>query len=174
MTIMKPKIFQLAYVVADIDAAIGHWSKLMGVGPFFVVRRPNYIEQTYKGVRTNPEVSLAFAYSGECNIELIELHDDQPSVYRDFVEQHGYGLQHLGALSDDIEADTRELSERGALLAQSGLSAAGVETRFFDTGSPDGVMFELIAGSPQVVTNFEQMKMAATSWDGLEAIAYDG
>lgn len=171
---MTVTIFQLAYVVADIDAAIAHWSKRMGVGPFFVLRHPAYDEQTYKGARTNPDVSLAFAYSGETNIELIQLHDDQPSVYRDFVEQHGHGLQHLGAMSDDIEADSQALLERGGLLLQKTLSAAGVETRFFDTGSPDGVLFELIARSPEVVTNFEYMKTAATAWDGLQAIAYDG
>ena len=174
MSTVKPKIFQLAYVVSDVDAAIAHWSKLLGVGPFFVVRHAAYEEQTYKGARTNPDVSLAFAYSGQCNIELIQLHDDQPSVYRDFVKQRGYGMQHLGALSDDIEADSRELSGRGAILVQRGLSATGVETRFFDIGSPDGVMFELIVGSPQVVANFEQMEGAAAAWDGLQAIAYDG
>jgi hypothetical protein len=126
MTTVKPKIFQLAYIVADIDAAIAHWSKLLGVGPFFVVRHAAYEEQTYKGALTNPDVSLAFAYSGQCNIELIQLHDDEPSVYRDFVKQRGHGMQHLGALSDNIEADSRELLERGALLVQRGLSATGV------------------------------------------------
>ncbi|MFD2137196.1 hypothetical protein ACFSLT_22255 [Novosphingobium resinovorum] len=29
------RIFQIAYVVPDLDEAVEHWTKSMGVGPFY-------------------------------------------------------------------------------------------------------------------------------------------
>lgn len=170
----QSKIFQIAYVVPDIDAAVRHWTESLGVGPFFIVRHAKYREQIYRGEQMSADVSLAFAYAGDLNIELIQQHDDTPSVFRDFRLRHGAGVQHLGVLSDDIDSDTARLSGQGISVLQRGVSADGVETRFFDTELHPGAMLELIRGTAEVRAVFEQMRAAAAAWDHAQPIAFDG
>lgn len=165
-------IMQLGYVVDDLDRAIEHWATKMGVGPFFVSRHAKYSEFTYLGSSAAPDLSLAFAYSGDTNIELIQQHDDTPSAFFDFRRAHGEGLQHVGVISDDIVADTRLLEGRGSKpvlrLVNGG---SGIETRFFDTEVHPGAMLELIQRSPALDQGFAFMKAAAATWDGKKAIA---
>lgn len=165
-------IMQLGYVVEDLDLAIAHWAKHLGVGPFFVNRHAKYQTFDYLGGSAAPDVSLAFAYSGDTNIELIQQHDDTPSPFRTFLKAHGPGLQHVGVLSDDIEADTQALRERGVGVVLRLVNAGSlVETRFFDTELHPGAMLELIARSPALDQGFAFMKKAAADWDGETLIA---
>jgi hypothetical protein len=165
-------IMQVAYVVEDIDQAIEHWVRTLGVGPFFVARHVAYKEFSYRDGTAPPDVSLAFAYSGDTNIELVQQHDQTPSAFLDFMRAHGPGVQHVGVLSDDIGADTRILEARGAVVVQRLVNAAnGVETRFFDTEFHPGAMLELIQRSPALDAGFAFMKRAAKDWDGKIAVA---
>ena len=43
-----------------------------------------------------PELTIAHAYTGRLFVEFIQQHDDVPSVYKEFIDKHGYGLHHLG------------------------------------------------------------------------------
>jgi hypothetical protein len=162
---------QVAYVVEDIDAAVEHWAKTLQVGPFFVRRHVAYKEVTYRGAPSAADVSLAFAYSGDLNIELVQQHNEAPSVFRDFIGRHGYGVQHVGVISDDIEADARFLADKGVETLQRLVNANGVETRFFDTELFPGAMLELIQRSPTLEAGFAHMKAAAETWDGMQALA---
>jgi hypothetical protein len=165
-------IMQVAYVVEDIDQAIEQWVRTLGVGPFFVARHAAYKEFSYREGTAPPDVSLAFAYSGDTNIELVQQHDQTPSAFLDFLRARGPGVQHVGVLSDDIGADTRLLEARGAGVVQRLVNAAnGVETRFFDTELHPGAMLELIQRSPALDAGFAFMKRAAQNWDGKIAIA---
>ncbi|SDP77568.1 Glyoxalase/Bleomycin resistance protein/Dioxygenase superfamily protein [Ralstonia sp. 25mfcol4.1] len=158
-------VFQIGYVVRDIDEAIAHWNA-MGVGPFFLTRRPAYVEQSYKGQHTDCEISAAFAYSGDLQIELVQQKNTAPSAFQDFIEAYGYGAQHLGILSDDILRDTQALTANGFKPFHRMLSAIGVETIFFDSELHGGTVLELISAVPLVTSGFAQMKAAAQSWDG--------
>lgn len=158
-------VVQIAYVVEDIDAAIAHWNA-MGVGPFFLSRRPKYAEQTYRGEHTDCEISAAFAYTGDLQIELVQQHNLAPSAFLDFEKLHGYGMQHLGVLSSDIAADTARLAMKGFRPFHRMVSAIGVETIFFDSELHAGTVLELIHETPLVTNGFAQMKAAAQAWDG--------
>ena len=172
MTVVKRigPIMQIAYVVEDLDAAIGHWSKTLGVGPWAVQRHVAYAANAYKGAPTSADVSVAFAYSGEINIELVQQHNDEPSVFRDFARKHGAGLQHLGVLSEDLEGDTKRLEEQGNGLVQRLVNPNGIETRFFQTEHHPGALLELIGRSALTDAAFAQLKKAAENWDGVTAI----
>ncbi len=164
-------IFQLGYVVDDLDRAIEHWTTKLRVGPFFVARHVKYATFDYQGQDHAPDVSLAFAYSGETNIELIQQHDDMPSVFLDFWRRRGAGLQHVGVLSDDLAADTNLLAAQGSNMILRLVNAAnGVETRFFDTEYHPGAMLELIERSEAAEMGFAAMKSAAHDWDGSQPL----
>ena len=162
-------VMQVAYVVDDVRAAAQSWADAFGVGPFFVQDHVRYRELAYRGEPSPLDVSLAFAFSGELQIELVQQHNDAPSIYRDFLAAGGQGAQHLGALSADIEADAAQLVERGFKVIQRGVSeAGGVQTLFFE--SPMGGVVELIAACNGVRSAFAAMKAAAENWDGVNAV----
>lgn len=162
----KSGIVQLGYVVDNLDEAIAHWAGKLQVGPFFVSRHAPYSAFSYEDSRRAPDVSLAFAFWGDINIELIEQHDDAPSLFRDFRQARGPGLQHLAVLSDDIDADTDVLARQGTRVIQRLVNAeSGVETRYYDTEHHPGALLELIQRSATLDEGFAFMKAAAANWD---------
>lgn len=155
---------QVAYVVDDLDEAMAHWNSL-GVGPFFVLRRIQYAEQTYRGEPTNCEVSAAFSYFGDMQIELLKQLNDEPSSFREFKEEFRTGVQHIGVLSKNISADVARLEAQGFSQIQRMVSTTGVVTVLFDTGRKGASVIELIEETPTLADGFKQMKAAAQSWD---------
>jgi len=92
------EIRQIAFVVNDIDAAIAYWTKTLGIGPFYVKREIEFIDYIYRGKTCqSPTVSIALSNSGDLQIELIQQHDDKPSIYQDFLIQGREGLQHVSS-----------------------------------------------------------------------------
>jgi len=157
-------IMQVAYLVEDIDKAVARWTA-MGVGPFFVSRHLKYEAQTHRGKEISADISAAFAYTGDLQIELMQQHNDAPSSLTEFKLVHGFGLHHLGILSQDIDVDATSLVERGLKPISRWVSAMGVETRFFEADLDGGSVIELIQSSPVVEGGFAQMKAASAAWD---------
>jgi 4-hydroxyphenylpyruvate dioxygenase-like putative hemolysin len=120
MSVKFGEIRQIAFVVDDIDAAMAYWSDGLGIGPFFIKRRIRFDAFTYRGgSAASPAVSIALANSGGLQIELIQQHDDLPSIYREFQARHGQGFQHVSAwlTRDDFDATRERLLASGMALA---------------------------------------------------------
>ena len=92
------KITQNGYVVRDIEAAMRHWSEVLGVGPWFYLEHTPIEEFEYRGAPSDCDVAIALANSGPLQIELIQQHNDAPSLYRDFLAAGNEGLQHIAYL----------------------------------------------------------------------------
>jgi hypothetical protein len=54
-------IRQNGYVVRDIEAALKHWTTVLGIGPFFYVERARITDLQYKGQPSAAEVHVALA-----------------------------------------------------------------------------------------------------------------
>lgn len=159
-------IMQIAYVVESLEWAIDHWVARMGVGPWALRPHMTFTEFSYRGQASKPDFSCAFAFSGNTQIELIEVHNDEPSVFHDFQRSQGSGLQHVGVLSEDLARDTERLARRGVQPVQQSLNARGFATALFDTDAHHGAMLELIDASPALLEAFNGMLEAAWAWDG--------
>jgi hypothetical protein len=162
---------QIAFVVPAIDAAMAHWSSLMGVGSFHVKRRIMFDPYIYRGEkRESPEVSIALANTGALQVELIERHCDRASVYREFLDAGGRGLQHVAAWHDraGFDAVRARLLEAGLTIVQECvITASGVRLCYFDTGTPDAPVFELAdLDEPTQRARLEGIRNAAVGWDG--------
>ena len=84
---------QQGYVVPDIYVAMHQWLA-RGVGPFYIEERISP-EAEFDDKLFTADISAAFAYSGEQQIELVQHHDDQETVYLEFLRAHPEGgLQH--------------------------------------------------------------------------------
>jgi hypothetical protein len=165
------EIRQNGYVVRDIEAAMKHWTEVLGVGPFFYM--PHLPSDTfeYRGTACAPDMSIALANSGDLQIELIQQHCDTPTMYKDFLDAGREGLQHVSSWEADLDAVVERLVGAGHRIAQRGTLQQGViKFVYFDTELHPGTVFEIsnLAGDlayiPQMVAD------AAREWDGSEPI----
>ncbi len=155
-----PNIRQNGYVVRDIDEAMDFWARAYGVRPFRVLRRIRPQQMVYRGQEVQPELSIALAYAGDFQIELIEQHDDVPSLYRDFIARAGCGLQHVGALTERYDDELARLRSASGEPVQTGVTLGGARYAYFDRGGGPGTCFELIELSPVLAGFFASIATA--------------
>ncbi|MFD9111540.1 VOC family protein [Streptomyces bottropensis] len=118
-------VIQFAYTVPDLAAEMRWWTDELGVGPWFVSDRIDGEGSTYRGEPSRAEFALALAFSGHTMVELIQTLDDEPSIYKEAYERHGYGFHHVakavpnvtGAWRASLDWDgTRPLRDFAELL----------------------------------------------------------
>ena len=166
-------IFQTAYVVEDLDAALAHWTGTLGVGPFFLFPTPlpfDWLE--VNGDRTTGYDILsaaALAFSGETMIEIIVPGSD-PSPYRDFLAAGRRGLHHLGTVATDYGAQMAAARAAGITVAAEGELPLS-RFAYLDTDAVmPGTMIELIEMRPAMVELFASIRAASVGWDGGDAV----
>jgi hypothetical protein len=157
-------VIQQGYVVPDIQAAMEHWLS-RGVGPFFIeehIRPPG----EYDGAAIQADISAAFAYSGDQQIEVIQPFDDTQTIYRDYLDENpAGGLQHLAVWVDSIPEKLDEIAERK--LAFRVRQRYGDMHAYLDSVDRPGVMIQLMAHNEFMDTLFEMIKIASIEWDGV-------
>lgn len=166
-------VFQMAYVVPDLDPFIAHMTATLGVGPFFLFPTPlPFTWMTRYDVPSDGWDILshaAIAYSGDTMIEVIVPGSD-PSPYRDFLEAGRSGLHHLGTWATDYDAQMAAARAAGIRVAIEGVLPisrfAYLET---DTIWP-GTMVEIIEPQPAMLDLFDRIKAAARDWDGRDPL----
>lgn len=163
-------IMQNGFVVEDMSAAIEHWARTMQVGPFFLFERVAFKEAWYRGQpATDIDLTVAIAYWGDVQIELIRQRNEVPSIYTEFQSRGLTGLQHMGVMTEDLDADLVRLKAHNVLPVQHG-SAAGMRFAYVNTDHHPGGMVELIEATPRARAFFERIHQAARDWDGRDAI----
>ena len=170
---MSPRfnpIVQNGYVVKDLDKAMHHWSTVCGVGPFFVLEHIRFGELMFRGQPTQIDMSVGVAYWGEMQVELIYQHDDAPSIYSEFARAKGEGLQHVGVMTDSVEAQLQELAEAGIKPTQWGATGNGIQFAYVNTDLHPGGMIELIERGPAINAFFGMARTAAQNWNGRDPV----
>jgi hypothetical protein len=164
-------IRQNGYVVEDIEAAMKHWTEVLGVGPFFYFEKVPVANFQYRGQPSGPLLSIALANSGDLQIELIQQRNDAPSLYRDFLAAGHEGLQHLAYWTESFSADFERVLGLGFQVGQSG-EIGGSDGRFvyLATQHHPGTVIELSEVSGRKGAFFRHIADAARSWDGSEPI----
>ncbi len=165
-------ITQMGYVVRDIHAAMETWSSKLRIGPWFYRERLPLDAYRFRGTDQDPaefHMSYALANSGDMQIELIQQRCATPSVYREFLDAHGEGLQHLCIWPEDYDGTLAVAREAGLDLVQEGRFGA---TRFgyFDDAGHGGTCLEV---SEMVETRkpmIAAIRQAALDWDGSEPV----
>jgi methylmalonyl-CoA/ethylmalonyl-CoA epimerase len=147
-SILKNGVAQIGMLVKDLDETVEKYWKVFGIGPwhFYTYQKPMVKEMTYYGKPANYSMRLALSYFGPMRIELIEPGEGE-SIYADFVLEHGYGLHHLGLLTDNMEESLAEAESAGFKMimdgAGFGLGGDG-HYAYLDTEKEIGITLELI------------------------------
>ena len=155
------KIDQFSYVVTDLDRAIEHFASTFGIGPFFVLEHVPYKVCRFRGRDANIDMSVAMAYDGETQIELVTQHNTAPSIFTEFVAERGEGLQHVGRLVGDISAELAAFADKGVQSVQDGEATNGTLFAYLDTAVVPGTMLELYQVPEDVASAFEYMQAKA-------------
>lgn len=104
-----PPVNQVGFVVRDLDKALETYKPLFG--EFVVMDAPD-MEWDYRG---RPEISslrIAFANSGDVEIELIEWVSGE-TPHKEFLEAGHEGMHHLRFVVDNVEEKVAEAEKFG-------------------------------------------------------------
>lgn len=114
---------QIGAVVRDLDETIRVLSEVFGLGPFRVTIWPpagrDDIERYYHGQPAHFSARMAFTELGPIELELIQPLEG-PSIWADFLAQHGPGLHHIRFNVLELEPVVNYLAKHGIHIAQMG------------------------------------------------------
>lgn len=133
--------FQQAFVVDDIDGAQAALTKAVGCSAFVTLPATS-LPYRYRGRDVECALALAFARSGNVQIELLQPESGE-GLHVEFLETNGPGAHHLGFIVDDLSA---ELSVARAAGFEEVMSGAFGTLRFayLDTWDAWGSYIELV------------------------------
>jgi catechol 2,3-dioxygenase-like lactoylglutathione lyase family enzyme len=163
-------IRQAGYVVNDIEQAMDYWSKTLGIGPWFYNPRVPIVNYRYRGDSYEPHNSVALANSGSLQMELIQVRNDTPSMYRDFLKAGNTGLQHVAYWTQDYDADLARLEAQGFKAVMSGEVGKNGRFVYFDTETHPGTVIELSEVAGPKGKMFDLIREASQDWDGKDPV----
>lgn len=145
---LKNGVAQIAFVVEDLDATVRNYHEKFGIGPwhFYTYGKPLVPRMTRNGEPADYKMRVALSYFGPMRIELIEQLEGD-TVYAEFIEKHGYGIQHIGVLVDDMESAIAEAGEAGYSMVMDGAGFGPDDDghyAYLDTEDELGTTIELI------------------------------
>ena len=141
-------VAQVAILVENLEEAVENYWRMFGIDDwhFYTYGKPLVKEMTYHGEPAEYKMRVALSYLGPMRIELIQpLEGD--TVYRDFVEEHGYGVHHFGVLVEDMDAALVEAEAAGVAMTMDGAGFGrdgDGHYAYLDTEKRLGVTIELI------------------------------
>jgi methylmalonyl-CoA/ethylmalonyl-CoA epimerase len=131
-------ISQVAMVVKDLDATMKMLHETLGWGPWNVYEHvpPKLHHQELHGEPANYSMLGA-----ECEVQpglVFELVQplDGPSIYKEWLEEHGEGVQHIACMmhsQEDSDTFKKKWAERGAKVMMGGRIGDTIEFYYLDT-----------------------------------------
>jgi methylmalonyl-CoA/ethylmalonyl-CoA epimerase len=160
-------VMQIAFVPTDFDAAIQHWTGTMGVGPFFLIENIALENMRYLGEPSDCVFTIALAYWGAMQVELIRQENDAPSIYRGC---EGGALHHTCVLTDDIETARGIADAAGATMLVEAKVGDDGAVLYVDTGGGPGSIVEILQPASGSDALFAMIKDASVGWDGCDPV----
>ncbi|GLR68555.1 glyoxalase [Acidocella aquatica] len=163
-------VMQLAFVPADVDAALKYWTQTMGAGPFVALDHVQMDAATYKGAPVAIDFSVYIGYWGDLQIEIIAQHDDTPSIYKSWRDEGCEGLHHVCLITSDMAKARRIIQDAGGTVVQEAFLPGGVEAFYAETGGGPGTMVEVLQPNQAILDAFAHIKSLSVGWDGADPV----
>ena len=150
-------LFQIGYVVPNLDAALAHLSSKLGAPRFMVLREIIVENGWFKGSQAPINHSMAFGYVGDVQFEIIEPVSGK-STYSEFLERVPEGgVHHLGFSVENYDAATADLLARGYKPVQRG-TFGDTKFGYFETSDDPGTVTEIVYLDANVRGMFASIK----------------
>lgn len=158
---------QFGYVVHDAEDAAHRWARRTGIGPWRVMHGLRFDYCRTGGRVVEMVVTIASAYSGDVEIELIAPPADVPSMYADFLAGGGLGAHHVCFYPEDYLAALDALLADGMEPLLEG-AIAGIP--FVYLGDGEGQILELGDLPAEVRAGRARRIADAAAWDGRDPV----
>ena len=165
------RVVQVAYLVPDIDAAMAHWVRHTGLGPWTNFRNIE-LATRFDERDFTLRIHEALAYQGELQIQLVQSLNapDVPTPYADWIRAGRYGVHHVAHFSDDVEADVARAREQGFERVCAMKDKGGFRYFYLQSKAMPEVWIELLEASPMLREIFANGIAEAARWDGRDPI----
>ncbi len=165
------RIVQVAYLVDDIEAAMGHWLAQAGLGPWTWFRNIE-LDTTFDGHRFTMHIHEALAYMGDLQIQLVQSLDPIETVtpYQASLRAGRFGVHHTAFFADDFDATLARARAQGFERTCLMTDKAGFHYAYCQSDTMPDVWIEFLESYPALHTIFEDGIAAAASWDGTDPI----
>jgi len=157
---------QFGFIVEDIQKAMGSFTRHVNAGPWFLMERIQIRDVNYRGRVTQINASLAYGNSGHVQVELIQQHDDAPSVFTEMISTRGYGLHHQGVAVKDFDVELGRFKEMGHEVAAYAVNDIPSRAAFLDTKGEFPTMIEVMETNETVEAMFAAIYHASVGWNG--------
>jgi len=169
MSIKTDGICQIALVVRDIEATVRNYEEMFGLKGLKIenLPKPNEIPAYYRGKPGDFSGCKICAFKlGPVVLELVQP-DDTPSPWKEFLDKHGEGVQHIGFMTEDKYAALEDLEKLGCKPFHVGYYP-NLTYIFVDTAGKFGVDFNIKQGNEH---NEEKIaKLLATPDEPIDSI----
>jgi methylmalonyl-CoA/ethylmalonyl-CoA epimerase len=137
------QMIHVGVVVKDMDQAIARFSKL-GIGPFKPFPFPPDAREEFRGKPFIPSqrVTIQKAQIGNMEFELIQPLEGE-SPHREFLEQKGEGIQHLGFRVKNLAEAVDQLTAEGTEILLKNQFKGGGGICYLDL-EVAGIIVELV------------------------------
>jgi Glyoxalase/Bleomycin resistance protein/Dioxygenase superfamily len=163
---------QLGVIVRDIEKALDHWIKNLGIGPWYYIDKVPITRYAYRGKQYDGvHVSAAISHSGGMQMELIQPRHTIPSVWTDFLSAGHEGINHWASFEPDFDGVCKRALARGLDMVHEGDMARGRFAYFLHPATPN-TYIEVAEAHPDRTRMFNAIRDAARDWDGTDPIRY--
>jgi methylmalonyl-CoA/ethylmalonyl-CoA epimerase len=120
----------------------------------------------YLGKPTGCIFSLALAYWGDMQIELIRPENTEPGIYRGDYGVDGHILHHTCILTDNMGKARKIAEAAGAKVLVEGKVGDDGAVIYVDSGAGAGSIVEILQPASGSESLFAMIKAASVGWDG--------
>ncbi|HXW94940.1 MAG TPA: VOC family protein [Nitrososphaerales archaeon] len=143
------RITQVAVVVKDLKATMKKYHEVLGWGPWSVYEhKPPVLHHTeLRGKPTHYTMVGAEAHCNPIDFEILQPIEG-PSIYKEFLEEHGEGLHHVSVVNrmDDVHRALSDFKKLGVEVLMSGRLGKGIEFYYMDTEPVLKMVAETVSG----------------------------
>lgn len=164
-------VVQIAYLVRDVDEAMAHWTRQLGVGPWTCFRNIR-LDARYEGRPLELRIHEGLAYLGELQLQLVQSlnHPDEPTPYQADLQRGRYGLHHVAFFTRDVDGDVARARAQGFDPVCSLADANGHRYYYCRSTAMPDVWIELLELYPYLEEVFRSGIAAAKAWNGRDPV----
>lgn len=104
------RIFHLGIVVEDLHKALDIYENEMGIGPWEVMEHQEFFKDMIVNGQVGVDFKNAIYRAEDYELELIE--PIGPSVFKDWLDEHGPSLHHVVLKTEESYEDTLAMAKR--------------------------------------------------------------
>ena len=135
------KFHHMGVIVGNLDKAQKHFERL-GFGPFVSSNLIHTDRKVHGKPANNTKNEVQASRLATIGFELVSPISG-PSVQKEFLDEHGEGVNHICFIVDDIKEAIEVMADAGFTAVSTALNEGGGGMAYFDTHKIGGVMIEL-------------------------------